>query len=406
MSNIRLWHAQWMLVALACLTLVAGSPVIAQVNPSATARKSTGTTRAGMHRPPTPRLAAKPTVPQRKPLEVATAARIFEEQGAYALAAAELRALRGRVAPDADLELALALDEARSGQADSAWARFHAPLLQTAMEDTAGVERRSDYPFQREPLWMNGRFDGWYWYVARARAELAISRGLWREALDAATISAAARPLSGKEMLLLSLCAAHAGESDLSQAAAAAATVLEPALPEGHYLRGLLAWRAGRRTEAQSQFRTAAQLDSSYRPPALALPRTLLAGARPDSLPAVFLTGARAAVMLTSSQRPKLEEFVQMDETPAILHREMPPLPQELKQKLALTKPLHLYVHVLVSEAGAPLIIDLPYLPRAAMPPGVIAHIAAALPLWRFRAPVRLSQPQRGWATVEYILEP
>ena len=73
---------------------------------------------------------------------------------------------------------------------------------------------------------------------------------------------------------------------------------------------------------------------------------------------------------------------------------------------MALTKPLHLYVHVLVSETGAPLIIDLPYLPRAAMPPGVIAHIAAALPLWRFRAPLRLSQPQRGWATVEYILEP
>ena len=406
MSGVRLWSAQWMLVALACLAIVAGSPVMAQVKPSAPARKSAGATRAGVHRATPAPVAAKPAPPQRKPLDVATAARMFEEQGAYALAAAELRALRGRVAPDADLELALALDEARSGQADSAWARLHAPLLQTAMEDTAGVERRSDYPFQREPMWLNGRFDGWYWYVARARAELAISRGLWREALDAAAISAAARPLSGKEMLLLSLCAARAGESDLSQAAAAAATVLEPALPEGHYLRGLLAWRAGRRTEAQRRFRTAAQLDSSYRPPALALPRTLLAGVRPDSLPAVFLTGARAAAMLTSSHRPKLEEFVQMDEAPAILHREMPPLPQELKQKMALTKPLHLYVHVLVSETGAPLIIDLPYLPRAAMPPGVIAHIAAALPLWRFRAPLRLSQPQRGWATVEYILEP
>lgn len=406
MSIVRRWATQWLLIALACLATVAGTPVGAQVKPSAPAKKSTTPTRAGVRRTLPARVAAKPAPPQRKPLDIGTAARVFEEQGAYGLATAELRALRGRVAPDADLELALALDEARSGQADSAWARLHAPLLQSAMEDTAGLERRSDYPFQREPLWMNGRFDGWYWYVARARAELAISRGLWREALDAATVSSAARPLSGKEMLLLSLCAAHTGESDLSQAAAAAATLLEPALPEAHYLRGLLAWRAGRRTEAQGRLRTAAQLDSSYRPPALALPRTLLAGARPDSLPAVFLSGARAAVMLTSSHRPKLEEFVQMDEAPAIVHREMPPLPQELKQKLALTKPLHLYVHVLVSETGAPLIIDLPYLPRDAMPPGVIAHIAAALPLWRFRAPIRLSQPQRGWATVEYILEP
>lgn len=406
MSRVLPRWTSYGVAACLCLALGSASPGQAQVKPAAPAKKSTAPVRAGVRRTPAARPAVKPTAPQRKPLELATAARTFEEQGAYGLAAAELRALRGRVAPDADLELALALDEARSGQSDSAWARVHSPLLQTALEDTAGVERRSDYPFQREPLWLNGRFDGWYWYVARARAELAMARGVWREALDAALIASAARPLSGKEMLLLGLCAAHAGQPDLAEAAAAAATVLEPALPEGHYLRGLLAWRAGRRSEAQGRFRTAAELDSSYRPPALALPRTLLPGARPDSLPAVFLTGARAAVILTSALRPKLEEFVQMDEAPAIVHREMPPLPDPLKKQMALTKPLHLYVHVLVSEKGAPLVIDLPYLPRTAMPPAVVAHIAAALPLWRFRAPVRLSQPQRGWATVEYILEP
>ncbi|MEO5987904.1 MAG: hypothetical protein ABIU54_10690 [Candidatus Eisenbacteria bacterium] len=345
-------------------------------------------------------------MPRRKAVEIASAARAFEETGAYGLAAAALRELRGRVTPDADLELALALDEARSGQGDSAWARIDTPLMRSALADTSVVARRAEYPFQREPLWMNGRFDGWYWYVARTRAELSLARGEWRPALEAALVAVSARPLSGTEFLLLGVCAGRAGETELAEAAATAASVLEPALPEAQYLRGLLAWRAGQRTEAQRRFRIAADLDSSYRAPALALPRALLPGIKPDSLPTVFLTGARACLVLTSPVRPKLEEFVQMDEAPGILSRPMPPLPEALKRRLALTKPMQLYVHVLVSEAGLPLLTDLPYLPRDAMPAAVVAHIASALHQWRFRAPVRLGQPKRGWATVEYTLQP
>ena len=88
--------------------------------------------------------AAKPApTPVRKPIDVATQARAFEEQGNYASALTELKLLRSMQGPDADVELMLALDEARVGLADSAWARFHAPLLSAALADTAGVARRT-----------------------------------------------------------------------------------------------------------------------------------------------------------------------------------------------------------------------------------------------------------------------
>jgi len=49
-----------------------------------------------------------------KPIDIATRARVFEEQGAYASALAELKTLRSVEAPDPDVELAVALDEAMS----------------------------------------------------------------------------------------------------------------------------------------------------------------------------------------------------------------------------------------------------------------------------------------------------
>ena len=160
------------------------------------------------------------------------------------------------------------------------------------------------------------------------------------------------------------------------------------------------------RTEAQQHFRLAARLDSTFRAAALALPRTLLAGIKPDSLPGAFLLGARECAQLTSAVRPKLEEYIQMDEAPALIFHPMPALPAPLQQSLALSKPLHLYLHVLVSERGEPLLLDLPYVPRSAMPGGVVGHIAQAIQTWRFRAAVRHGEPQRGWASVEYVLEP
>src|SRR5262249_39631690 len=149
---------------------------------------------------------------------------------------------------------------------------------------------RTEYPFQREGMWVNGTFDGWYWYVARARAELALARRDWPQMLAMANQCVAARPLSGKEALLLALAASHSGHAEYGEAGAAWAGFLEPWLPEAHYLSGIWAWRKGRRAEARASLQVAAALDSSWRDPVLALARLALPGAQPDSLPTRFLT--------------------------------------------------------------------------------------------------------------------
>ena len=111
------------------------------------------------------------------PAELASAARSREDDGAYGLALERLRELRARVPLDGDLELATAIDEARANLLDSAWVRLTSPVLSAAMADTGEPVRWRDYPFQREPFWLNGAFEGWYWYVARARAEVALRLG-------------------------------------------------------------------------------------------------------------------------------------------------------------------------------------------------------------------------------------
>ena len=137
--------------------------------------------------PKRPVPASAPTMPEMRPLDLAVRAKTLEEQGNYVSALQELKHLRSVQGPDADVELAIALDEARTGLADSAWARLHGPLLTAALADTMGLARRVDYPFQREQMWVNGSFDGWYWYIARARAELALTRGEYREAVHMAS---------------------------------------------------------------------------------------------------------------------------------------------------------------------------------------------------------------------------
>src|SRR4029077_10415237 len=145
-----------------------------------------------------------------KPIDIATRARVFEEQGAYASALAELKRLRSLEAPDPDVELAVALDEARVGLVDSAWARLYSPILEKALADSVGDLRRTEYPFQREGMWVNATWDGWYWYIARARAELALQRRDWKQALAMASEAAGARALSGKEVLLVGVAPGHA----------------------------------------------------------------------------------------------------------------------------------------------------------------------------------------------------
>lgn len=360
-----------------------------------------------MKRPATPAAPVKlaPATPP-KPIELAVQARALEEQGNYLAALGVLKTLRGMQAPDADLELAIALDEARTGLADSAWARLYSPLLSAALADTAGLARRTEYPFQREPLWVNGHFDGWYWYVARARAELALARRDWREAMAMASRAATARPLSGKEALLLAIAAGHSGDAPLSEAAAAWAAYLEPWLPEAHYLSGLWAWRNGKRDDARASLRMAASLDSSWREPVLALARLQLPAMPADSLPVRFLYGRRACAQLTSAKRPKHEEYIQFDTTPMLAFNPMTQPPDSLRAQLHLKKPIQLFLQVLVGERGVPLLVELPYVTEAQVPAAIVNHIVSVVGDWRFIAARRFEKPQRSWASVQYILQP
>jgi len=363
-------------------------------------------------KPATPKPAAATKTPKdntgesMKPIDIATRARVFEEQGAYASALAELKRLRSVEAPDADVELAVALDEARVGLVDSAWARLYSPILEAALADTVGDLRRTEYPFQREGMWVNGTFDGWYWYIARARAELALARHDWPRMLNMASRAASARPLSGKEALLVALAASHSGDEAYGEAAAAWAAYLEPWLPEAHYLSGLWAWRHGRRAEARASLAAAAALDSTWRDPALALSRLALPGTRPDSLPARFLTGVRACAMLTSPRRPKQEEYVQFDRTPMLVFNPMTQPPDSILAQMNLKKPTQLYLQVLVSEKGEPLMAELPYVTEAKVPAGVVNHVLNQIGNWRFVAARKFDKPQRSWASVQYVVKP
>jgi hypothetical protein len=340
---------------------------------------------------------AKLTEAQR--LELGKTARGLEELGAYARAAESLRQLRANTAPDADLELALALDEARSGHADSAAALLWTPLMERAVADSLPPERRHEYPWQRESLWLNGRFDGWNWYIARARAEVAASLGQWDRAHEAAMACVAARPLAGKEWHILAVCAGRVGQPGEARLAAHYATSLDPTLPEAAYLSGVHEWRVGRHAQAQALFRAAVALDSTWSTPALAFVRSRLPGTPADTLPTEFLTGVRAVGLLTSPLGPKLEEFVQMDLPATILHRGEPRMPDSL---MAHHAPVTVDLPVLVDERGRAVLHELPSLPESELPAIAVAALVGSLTEWRFRPAMKNNTPHRVWATVEY----
>jgi hypothetical protein len=394
--------AAWIAVS-CCLALAAPAPT------KTPARAKPATAKPEPAKPATAKPAPKAQTSSgesTKPIDIATRARVFEEQGAYASALAELRRLRSVQGLDADVELAMALDEARIGLLDSAWTRLYSPILERALADSAGDLRRNEYPFQRESMWVNGTFDGWYWYIARARAELALARRDWPRMMGMANRAASARPLSGKEALLVAIAAGHSGDEEYSEAASAWASYLEPWLPEAHYLSGLWAWRHGRRAEARARLEAAAGLDSSWREPVLALARLALPGSRPDSLPVRFLTGVRACAMLTSPRRPKQEEFVQFDRTSMLVFNPQQQPPDSLLLPMNLKKPTQLYLQVLVSERGEPLMAELPYVTEDKVPAGVVNHILNQIGNWRFMAARKFDKPQRSWASVEFVVKP
>jgi len=370
-----------------------GAPAPAAV-PRAPAARPGATAAAPRRAAPTP--AATPGV--RTPLERAREARLYEDAGAWSSAVSLLRALRASIGPDADLELALALDEARAGAADSAHARLHAPLLTSALADTGIPARRAWYGGGREDQWIDGVYGGWSWYVARARAEVDAGRGRWSEARDAARLAVAARPLAGKEWLVLAVCAGRAGDPDEAGRAAARALELDPSLPEAHYLAGLFEWRAGRRAAALERFGAAVALDSLFELAVRARQHLrFFPGAAPDSLPAVFLTGTRLPGLLTTPVRPRLESYDRVDTQAFIVQQEMVPVPDSLQTEI---KPLRIVIPILVDERGRPVLHEMPWFPAADLPAPFVRILTESVPSWKFSPATRSGQPVLSWTAV------
>ena len=325
-------------------------------------------------------------------------AKSFEDLGEFDSAAVALRGLRTMVAPDADLELALALDLARAGSPDSARGLLHGPVLSAALADSCPPARRRPYGSDRDALWMNGTYDGWRWTIARARAEVDARLGRWEEARAAARLAVTERPLAGREWLVVAVCSGRAGDLVEAERQARRAAYLDPTLPEAQYLVGLFEWRVGRRSDALQHFATAITLDSLYEPAVRARQRLrFFPGAAPDSLPVAFLTRGREAGLLASPTGPKLESALRMDRNAVVLQRTMVPVPDSVQVEL---KPLHIILPVLVDERGQVVLCELPWLSQDDLPAPLVAVLLQSLPGWRFAPAERFGQPARSWTSV------
>lgn len=338
------------------------------------------------------------TAPDPVVMDRARSAREIEDLGGYARALELMQVVRARVAPDADLELAMALNEARIGQLPSAAARLWGPLLTAALADTLPLERRVHYFWDRETSWLDGRFGGWHWYILRARAEVAARLGRWSEATEAAEAAAAAHPFSGKEWHVLATCLARSGREEEATRQAVHAATLDPTLPEPAYLAGLLAWRQGRRDEAQRAFREAIRRDSAWSAPAVALLRSRLP-VPPDSLPAWFFTGLRRVAEITAADGPKVEQFRQMDHSATLTRRVEPDFPPGARPE---TPPPPLFLSVFLDASGRPVLHDLPWLPPGVVSEAWVAAVLRALPGWTYTPAMRRGEPQPVWVTVQY----
>jgi tetratricopeptide (TPR) repeat protein len=367
--------------------------------PAAAKPAATPSTRHPAARAAAPRAKAVLAVPG----DVAREARALEDLGAYGQCVDQLQILRSIAGPDADLDLALAVNLARTGEPDSAAVLLWNPLLSAAIHDTLPESRHAFYAWKREPIWLNRQFDGWHWYVARARAEVALSLRRWDQAVEAARICADAKPQSGSEWYLLAFAAAHAGDQELAFDAVRKSLVLDPITPEALYLLGVLEWRAGRRSAAADCFRRAIPIDSLYREPAIAALKARLPGA-PDSLPGRLLTGARATTMLTSPDGPKPEEFVQMESPAQMIRGARADLPDSLKSGW---NSVRISPVVLIDERGLIVAHHMPWMRPHNLPDALVGLVVKSLPEWRFRPGFRLGKPARSWATIDmdYISE-
>jgi tetratricopeptide (TPR) repeat protein len=359
-------------------------------------------------RAPTPARAAAPAAAGKAvtPQALALAARQTIDEGRYAAGLAQLRALRPLTATDPDLELMIALCEARTGQLDSAWALLRSPLLEAAGRDSLPVSHWRPFGPGQEVAWLSGAHEGWHWYVVRARAELALRLGHWREAVTDARAAVRARPLSGRDHLLLAVAAGRAGADSMAAAEADRAVLLEPLLPEARDLAGLWAWRAGRREAARAHYEAAIRLDPHDRDAALALVRLRLPAAHPDSLPRRFLRGVRRAGMLIAAEGPKVEENIPTDQIPGLYGTPVVTVPDSVRANPAFHPEVHLVATALVSEDGRTLLLDVPRWDPARVPAGLVNALVEASRRWKFRPAVRLGQPLRLWINVDINLQP
>lgn len=331
--------------------------------------------------------------PTERAQTAANEARQLEEMGAWSAAAAKLRALRVLVPPDADLELWLAVFEARSGDLDSARIRLGGPVLTAAASDTLPDHRWTDYSWKKSTTWTDGRWTGWHWYLWRARAEVAASEGRWSDALMAIRRAIGARPVDGKDWYARALCEARLGMTAEARTSLERAAALDPSLPEVPYLAGLLAWRAGNRTEAQARFRAAIELASGFREPTVALLRARMPGSAPDTLPGQFLSGARTAGLLTSSDGPKREAFVRTQVAPNLISRE----PTAAGGGGAMVP-----VQLLIDREGRVVLSELPYLPVSSAE--AVGAALATMPRWRYAPAIVDNIPSPAWVATELEL--
>lgn len=377
--------------------------------PKSAARRATQPTTARAPKTPSKAVTARavavpaPTDPETRKLaaRLALDVRSYEEMGSYALAAEALHKLRGLVPVDPDLELALALNLARSGRLDSAATMLYDSVLTRALVDTLARKHFEIYGWRHEQSYFGGKFDGWYWYVARARLEVQASRGRWPEALAAARICVRSRPLAGIEWYLFALCAARGGAFDEARPAAERATRLAPILPEAHYLAGVLEWRDGQRALAQQQFRFAVDMDSSYREPAVALSRVRLP-VPPDSLPVRLMIGPRQAELVTSPVRPKYDEFIQLDRQGVILKRVAVTIPDSLVTRF---KPTTVRPLVLFDERGHAVIHEDGWAESTSAPETIVGLVSAAVRGWEMSPAIRLGSPQALWLELDVDID-
>ena len=144
-------------------------------------------------------------------------------------------------------------------------------------------------------------------------------------------------------------------------------------------------------------FRAAVALDSLYREPALALVRLRLPAAPPDSLPVDLLTGVRGTGLLTSRQRPKVEENIQMDSAPSATQGPGVTVPDSLRAGWAEDQ---VTIPVLIDARGRVVLHEWPWFDLSRMPAEGVGLTVRSLLEWRFQPALHLGKPEPVWGKV------